>query len=299
MLQQLREAIHCHFAPRRRSALLVATWLLLMRTPTAFGQGGPPRSLLETLTEEFTDPLTPLPQILLQDAFTPANYGTDAQTNRLIVRAIVPRLPRFSLFPFYQLIRPQFSLVTIPTGKGSSTRTEFGDIDLVDLAILPWPDPMGVLKVGIGPTLVFPTATFRSAGQSSWQAGPAFAAVYFGIPRVLLGCFLQNPISFAYTSSRARPLNFLEFQPIVLFQLGRGWYLKSADSTWSSGWHRHTATMLPLSFGIGRVMLGPRFPPINFYVSGQWLAYRQFAPAAPQTTVNFGITIAIPQLRKW
>ena len=120
-----------------------------------FAQGRPPRSPLETLTEEFTDPLMPLPQILLQDAYAPANYGTNAQTNRLIARAIVPRIPRFSLFPFYQLIRPQFSLVSIPTSKGSSTRTEFGDIDLVDLAILPWPDPMGMLKVGMGPTLSF------------------------------------------------------------------------------------------------------------------------------------------------
>src|SRR5260370_10185239 len=128
-----------------------------MGAPTAFAQGRPPRSPLETLTEEFTDPLPPLPQILLQDAFTPANYGTDAQTNRLLARAIVPRIPRFSLFPFYQLVRPTLSLVTIPTGKGSSTRTEFGDISLVDLAVLPWPDPMGVLKVGIGPTLVLPT----------------------------------------------------------------------------------------------------------------------------------------------
>jgi hypothetical protein len=30
---------------------------------------------------------------------------------------------------------------------------------------------------------------------------------------------------------------------------------------------------------------------------GQWMAYRQFAPVAPQTTINFGTTVAFPQLQ--
>jgi hypothetical protein len=29
------------------------------------------------------------------------------------------------------------------------------------------------------------------------------------------------------------------------------------------------------------------------------MAYRQFAPVAPQTTVRFGVTIAFPQFRPW
>jgi len=76
------------------------------------------------LEREFNDPLTTLPQFFFQDAYTPANYGTDAQTNRLIARAIIPRIPRFSLFPLVQLIRPTFSMVTVPEGRGSATRTE-------------------------------------------------------------------------------------------------------------------------------------------------------------------------------
>jgi hypothetical protein len=58
-------------------------------------------------------------------------------------------------------------------------------------------------------------------------------------------------------------------------------------------------TMLPLSLGVGRVMVRPGLPPFNFYVSGQWMVYRQFSPIAPQTSVNFGIVVAFPELRAW
>jgi hypothetical protein len=153
--------------------------------------------------------------------------------------------------------------------------------------------------IGVGPAFVFPTATHKTAGQGAWQVGPLFAALYKGIPWLLAGCLIQNPISFAYTSSDRQPVSTLLFQPIVLVALPDGWYVKSADSTWVLNWQRGSATVLPLSFGVGRVLVREGLPPINFYVSGEWTAYRQFAPVAPQTTVRFGMTVAFPELRPW
>jgi hypothetical protein len=250
------------------------------------------------LAAEFSDPLTTLPQIFVQDAYTPVNYGTAAQTNRVIVRAIIPRLPRFSLFPFVQLIRPSFSVVTVPTGPGSGTRTAFGDMQLFDLAVMPWGRGSG-LTMGVGPVFVFPTATDKRAGQGAWQVGPAFAAIYKGIPGLLLGGLVQNPISFAYTSRDRRPVSTLLVQPVALAYLGKGFYVKSADATWAMGWRRRTATTLPLSLGLGYVMIHEDWPPINLFVSGEWMAYRQFAPVAEQTTVRFGLTMAFPYWRPW
>ncbi len=192
------------------------------------------------LAREFTDPLTTLPQIFIQDAYTPANYGTDAQTNRVIARAIIPRIPSFSLFPFVQLVRPTFQLVTVPTGRGSATRTEFGDMQLFDFAVLPWPGRESGLMMGVGPVFVFPTATDKTAGQGSWQVGPGFGAIYKGIPGILLGGLIQNPISFAYTSPDRRPTSMLLIQPILLAYIGRGFYVKSADATWTISWYHHT-----------------------------------------------------------
>ena len=272
---------------------------LLPGTLAASAHAEEPKPDTAKLAQEFSDPLTTLPQIFTQDAYTPANYGTDAQANRLIVRPIIPRIPRFSLLPFVQLIRPSFSLVTVPTGTGSGTRTAFGDIQLFDLAVIPWPERESGLLMGFGPMFVFPTATDKAAGQGAWQAGPAFGAIYKGIPGILVGCLIQNPISFAYTSSDRQAVNNLLFQPILLRYLGHGFYVKSADSTWTMGWRSGSAKTLPLSLGLGYVLLHEDWSPLNFFVSGEWMAYRENAPIAPQMTVRLGLTIAFPQFSPW
>jgi hypothetical protein len=280
-------------------ALTLLAASLVFGTSAASAQAEEPKPTAASLAQEFTDPLTTLPQIFIQNVYTPTNFGTEAPANRVIARAIIPRVPRFSWFPFVQLIRPSFSLVTVPTGKGSGTLTAFGDMQLFDLAVLPWPDRESGLLMGVGPVFVFPTATDKAAGQGAWQAGPAFGAIYKGIPGLLMGCLIQNPISFAYTSQDRQPVNTLLFQPILALYLGRGFYVKSADSTWTRGWSSGTAATLPLSLGLGYILIHENWPPINLFVSGEWMAHRENAPVAPQVTVRFGLTIGFPQFRPW
>jgi hypothetical protein len=252
-----------------------------------------------SIAAEFSDPLTTLPQIFLQDAYTFDNLGTKAPANRLIARVIVPRVPSYALLPFVQLIRPSISLVTAPNGKGASTRTELGDMQLFDLAVIPWPGRETGLFMGVGPLFVFPTATHRSAGQGAWQVGPAFGAIYKGIPGLLLGSLVQNPISFAYSGKDRDSVSTLLVQPVVLAYLGRGFYVKSADATLAHGWHDGAATLLPVSLGLGYVHLRDGHPPINVFVSGEWTAYRRNAPVAPEWTLRLGITVAFPEWRPW
>jgi len=266
-------------------------------------EGEPPSAAASSeeerkLAEDFSDPLTTLPQLFLQDVYTPSSYGTEAQANRVIFRAIVPRVPEFTLLPLVQLIRPSLSLVTVPTGPGKGTRTEFGDVQLFDLFVLPGSSRATGFYMAAGPLFVFPTATHPLAGQGAWQVGPAFATVYKGIPGLLFGGLVQNPIPFAYTSSR-RPPSSLLVQPIVLAYLGRGFYAKSGDSTWSVAWQDEKAVTLPLSFGLGYVWIRAGANPLNFFVSGEWLAYRRNAPVAAQNTVRFGLTVAFPELSPW
>jgi hypothetical protein len=261
----------------------------------------------ERLEREFTNPLTTLPQLLVRDSYSPATYGRcnlqacprNAETNQIIVRPLFPRIPSNTLLPFTQLVRPSFSVLTVPSSRGG-VRTEFGDLPLFDIAVLPWPDRQrtGVL-VGVGLSLVFPTATSKSAGQGAWQAGPALGVLYQGIPGLLVGFVAQNPISFAYTSPRRIPQNTLIVQPVLALHLWRKWYLRSAEGDCSVGWRRHYPTTLPLSLGIGRTLVRPGLPPMSAFVTGEWMAYRQFAPVAPQTTINFGLTVAFPQLRDY
>ena len=282
-----------------RLAAALSAALLITGAAPALAQLDTSNARLRRLSREFTDPLTSLPQFFLQDAYTPDNHGTEAQTNRVIGRLIIPRIPRFSLFPLVQLIRPSFSVVTVPTGRGSATKTEFGDMQLFDFAVLPWPSRKTGFLHAFGPIFVFPTATSRLAGQGAWQVGPGYAALYKGIPGILLGVLVQNPISFAYTSEDRRPVSTLFVQPIALAYIGKGFYVKSADATWSFDWRDPNPRLLPLSFGIGRVMVREGVPPINLFVSGEWLVHRENAPVAAQTTVRFGMTVAFPYWKPW
>lgn len=286
---------------RTLCTLFVILWITITIAGWVQAQTAPAssQSEQEKLEQDFTDPLTTLPQVLIRDSYSPANYGTDTETNQLIIRPIIPRVPPRSFLPFAQLIRPTFSLVTVPSPRGG-VRTEFGDLPVFDLGVLPWPDREKTgLVVGVGPTFVFPTATSRSAGQGAWQAGPALGAIYAGIPGVLVGFVAQNPVSFAYTSPQRPPQNTFQVQPILAIHLWDKWYLRSAEANWSVGWRRHSPTMLPLSLGVGRTLVRPGLPPMSLFVTGEWMAYRQFAPTAPQTTINFGMTMAFPQFRDY
>jgi hypothetical protein len=284
---------------RSRGALAISVLAaFLLSAAPAFAEDEARELDAAKLAEEFSDPLTTVPQIFIQDAYTPENYGTVSPTNRVIARVLVPRVPKYSLFPFVQLVRPSFSLVTVPDGRGG-TRTAFGDMQLFDLAVIPWPGSASGVYLGVGPVFVFPTASDRLAGQGAWQIGPAFAAVYKGLPEWLLGCLIQAPISFAYTSRHREPVGSLLVQPIVLRHLWRGLYAKSADASWAFHWRGRSALTLPLSFGLGYVVPRENSPPINVFVSGEWMAYRHDSPIAPQVTVRFGLTVGFPQWRAW
>ena len=81
--------------------------------------------------------------------------------------------------------------------------------------------------------------------------------------------------------------------------LWRGLYTKSADASWMIDWRNGATTTVPLSFGLGYVLRRQHLPPLNLFVSGQWMAYRHDTPVAPHTTVRFGMTVGFPQWKPW
>ena len=170
-------------------------------------------------------------------------------------------------------------------------------MQLFDLFLSNWPDPKETgFGWGIGPTFVFPTGRDPKAGEHAWQVGPAAAAVYRGVPHLMVGFLFQNPISFAYTNSSATPQSEMEFQPLISYTLGRGWYVKSADSTWTVNWRHGSSTTIPISLGFGRVW---KFegPELNTWVSGEWTAYRQYTKITPMYTVTVRCNVPVPTFR--
>jgi hypothetical protein len=170
-------------------------------------------------------------------------------------------------------------------------------MQLLDLFVSNWPNPKETgFGWGVGPTFVFPTGRVSKAGKHAWEVGPALGVSYRGIPHLMVGFLLQNPISFAYTNSSATPQSQMQFQPLISYTLGRGWYVKSADSTWTVNWRHGSSTTIPISLGFGRVW---KFegPELNTWVSGEWTAYRQYTNITPMYTVRFGLTLLFPHFQ--
>jgi hypothetical protein len=266
-------------------------------TPSYAQQRTKPAKSLEALAEEANDPTAILAQVKIENDYTPNEFGTQAEPNDIIIQPVIP-IRSFSLMPWQQLIRPTFKVVTIPYGSGPATNTQFGDTELFDLFVARWPHPdKNGLRWGIGPYFVLPTATTDAAGNGTWQAGPAAALVYRGIPNLLLGGLLQQGTSFSYTSPDRKPVTKLTFQPFFVYQLGQGWYVKSRDATWRFNLRHNTSTEIPLSAGIGKVWKFDEDRALNASLVGEWMVYRQFASQVEQFTLKFEINVLLPRLR--
>ena len=250
----------------------------------------------ESLAEKVNDPTAKLTQFKIQDIYTPAEYGTNAQPNTLQIRPVFAVRPQL-FTPLEQLIRPTIQVVTVPRNKGASTITALDDFQLLDLYLMPWPNPKETrFRWGIGPYFVFPTSTSQFTGKGAWQLGPAAAFSYRGIPGVQIACLFQQGTSFAYTSSHSVPVSSLQVQPILTYQLGRGWYLKSSDATWKINYRHKTSTEMPLSAGFGRVWKFGDGYAIDTSISGEWMVYRQFSSQTEQFALRFQLSLLLPQL---
>ena len=70
----------------------------------------------EKLERDFTDPLSTLPQLIIRDGYTPANYGPgpctsqvclrNYETNQLLVRPLIPRIPPEVFTAFFAIDPP-------------------------------------------------------------------------------------------------------------------------------------------------------------------------------------------------
>jgi hypothetical protein len=281
--------------------LSLVAFVLLTVGGSARGQGLAANPVVteteeDQLAREVDDPTAILAQLKFQDLYTPKNFKTPAQTNEVNLKVVLPVEP-IPFLPFKQIVRPTFKVQTLAISQtNSSTITEFTDMELLDLFLSNWPDPKTTgFGWGIGPTFVFPTGRVPKAGNHAWQAGPAAAAAYRGIPHLMVGFLFQNPISFAYTNSSATAQSQLQFQPLISYSLGHGWYVKSADSTWKVNLRHGTSTTIPISLGFGRVWKLEGFE-VNAWTSGEWTAYRQYSSITPEYTVRFGLTLLFPDI---
>ena len=238
----------------------------------------------KSLQAKAADPTEPLIQVSVDVDVAVSNRGGEGGSQRILVQPVIP-LPPFEWFPIGQIIRPAIPVIRTP---GPDHTTGLGDITVFDIFL---PRRFGWGAVGAGPVAVFPSATDDRLGQGKWQLGPAAALMYEAIPHLQLGMILQNPISFAGESDRDG-VNALLVQPILQYNLPRGWYVSMGDFSWTFDWKDHGQATIPLALQVGRVF--PLF-------GQQWnLAAEPFYLIAhegpsPRWGFRFGFSLLLPE----
>ncbi|MCA9434751.1 MAG: hypothetical protein KC978_03145 [Candidatus Omnitrophica bacterium] len=201
----------------------------------------------KSLSEKAVDPTAILKQMQFQDVVIPETYGADGYANQFILQPVLP-VPASKGFPLTQIIRPTLPYISTADPDGPlGEKDAWGDLTVLDLFV----KKCSFGTVGIGPTMIFPTATSDFTGQGKYQAGPAFVAIINTVPKWTLGVLAYNPISFAGDDDRDAVSTFT-FQPIAIRQLGDGWYTGWGDFTMTYEWHSNNYA-IPLSWKIGKV----------------------------------------------
>jgi hypothetical protein len=175
-----------------------------------------------------------------------------------------------------------------PTGQGW-----YGLGDLNPTLFLSPAHP-GKLIWGVGPAMVFPTATADQLGQGKVSAGPGI--VLLSTPgHWVIGALANNVWSFAGTGSRP-PVNQFLLQYFINYNMKKGWYVTlqpiiTADWRASSG----NVWTVPFGGGLGRIMkIG--FQPVN--ISGQFYGNAAYPNGGSPWSMRLQIAFLYPKFTK-
>ncbi len=229
---------------------------------------------------EANNPLAPITGINLQNYYVPTIYGSpDSTSNTFLLRPIIATES--------MLVRMTLPLPTI--SGGGVEKSGIGDMTVFDAFLLP---PKGNTEFGAGPLFVFPTASNEALGAGKWQAGAAVVVVSKPTPSLLLSALVTYQHSFANAGSTERATtSVLTAQPIVIAQVGGGWYLRStgvwnfdiAQGNWS----------IPIGVGVGKVVKeGSAL--LNFFLEPQFTVVH-YGPNQPAVQIFAGINLQFPK----
>jgi hypothetical protein len=238
-------------------------------------------STTEALQKATQNPVADLISVPLQNN---TNFGIGPYNRTQNVLNIQPVIPSHLTENWNLITRIIQPLVFQPYVDAESG----GNFGLGDMnpSLFFSPAHPGKIIWGVGPALVFPTATYPSLGQGKWSAGPTF--VVLAQPgHWTLGLLANNVWSFAGESNRPTVNQFLA-QYFINYNLSNGWYLTSAPiitANWAASRAKDVWTV-PFGGGVGRIMkVG--FQPINLQLSA-------YANAAyPSGTSPWGIRLQI------
>lgn len=227
------------------------------------------------------NPLHPAIGVNLQNQYVGRYYGLgDEDGNSLLMRGTLPH----KTFGMPQLLRATLPVNTTPDIPPVGSKTGLGDLNLLNVFLA---KSRGI-EYGVGPQLTIPTATRDETGTGKWQAGLAgvvMAPQKWG----MVGGLVTWQHSFAGHSGRPTQDN-LQAQPFLIYNLPRGWYLRSS-ATWNWDIKRDTY-YAPIGAGLGKVFKsgGTTY---NLFAEPQW-TFMHSGESMPKFQLYFGLNMQFP-----
>jgi hypothetical protein len=155
------------------------------------------------------------------------------------------------------------------------------------------PAHTGMVVWGVGPSVLIPTATDTNTGAGKWGLGPSLAFVVqpnWGS----IATAVQNIWSLPGNSQRT-PVNQLQIETSVSYNLQRGWYLLTAP-TLNSDWTQSSGDrwLVPFGGGIGRtVEIGKKA--VDWNIAMYSNAIRPVGQAYPKWQMSLQWTLLYPR----
>jgi hypothetical protein len=227
-------------------------------------------------TGEVLDPIPKTSSITFQPTYvhrTDGTYQAYVQLKPVIV--IESGIP---LFTRIQWPVPEVDNEPGPTNAG------VGDLTWLTLLLVGSSKAWGTL--GMGPVLVFPTASHSEMGDGKYQAGPALGYINKAVPGWQFAFLLQQYFSFAGDSQRSS-VNQLTLQPFVTKLLPDSWYVQTQPII-TLDFVKNTSSV-PVNLVVGKLFAG------RWNVSLQTTGYPSWtSPPSKQYELRLSIGYQFP-----
>lgn len=214
------------------------------------------------------------------------NLGPQDRTQYILdIKPVIP----FSIDECWNLITrtiiPVVSQPNLVTNHGSVNGV--GDINPTFFLS---PNTDSVIRWGIGPSIILPTATNDQLGQGQYSAGPSFVILATPGPWVI-GVLTTNVWSVTGESGRA-PVNQFSLQYFINYNFKAGWYVTSSPII-TADWYATSRNRwtVPFGLGLGRIIrVGKQ--PIN--ISLQAYDNVKSPTIGPDWQAQFNISFLFP-----
>lgn len=206
------------------------------------------------------NPLAAFKTFNLQNQYTGSLTGSNSTANSFYLRGALP----VTAFGGEWLVRATLPINSFPDPVNGGNTNGVGDFNVFAAYLIETGNPH--LSFGVGPQITAPTATQDATGSGKWSAGLANVLFNTATPGFQWGYLLTWQASFAGDSNRA-DVNAGAFQPILVKQLSKGWYLRST-AIWTYDFETDNYN-IPIGLGAGRVVKTPKAI-VNYFIEPQW-----------------------------